>query len=107
MLPDDVYTLLDNLIAFTFRNEDELRHLSRSGLIDKKSINSFQHLEKRQCIAVGKIPSNYPLFIEVSPQIGALMGEETRKTFTTIKKRTRYSSAKTLRTKETRLVQKQ
>ena len=78
-LPDDVYTLLDNLIAFKFRNEDELQHLSRSGLIDQKSINALQHLEKRQCIAVGKISSNYPLFIEVSPQTGALMGGETRK----------------------------
>jgi len=78
-LPDDVYTLLDNLIAFTFRNEDELRHLSRSGLIDQKSINALQHLEKRQCIAVGKISSNYPLFIEVSSQSGALMGGETRR----------------------------
>jgi hypothetical protein len=77
-LPDDVYTLLDNLIAFTFRNEDELRHLSRSGLIDQKSINALQHLERRQCIAVGKISSNYPLFIEVTPQTGALMGGETR-----------------------------
>jgi hypothetical protein len=40
-LPDDVYTLLDNLIAFTFRNEDELRQLSRPGLIDQKSINAL------------------------------------------------------------------
>jgi hypothetical protein len=78
-LPDDVYTLLDNLIAFTFRNEDELRHLSRSGLIDQKSINALQHLEKQQCIAVGKISSNYPLFLEVRPQMGVLMGGETRR----------------------------
>ncbi|MGZ4947311.1 MAG: ATP-binding protein, partial [Halobacteriota archaeon] len=78
-LPDDVFTLLDNLIAFSFRNEDELRQLAHSGLIDQKSIDALQHLEKRQCIAVGKITSQYPLFLEVQPQKGALMGGETRK----------------------------
>jgi hypothetical protein len=39
----------------------------------------LQHLEKRQCIAVGKITSQYPLFLEIQPQIGALMGGETRR----------------------------
>jgi len=78
-LPEDVFALLDNLIAFSFKNEDELRQLAHSGLIDQKSINALQHLEKQQCIAVGKITSQYPLFIEIQSQIGALMGGETRK----------------------------
>jgi hypothetical protein len=78
-LPDDVFALLDNLIAFSFRNEDELRQLARSGLIDQKSINTLPHLEKQQCIAVGKITSQYPLFLEIQPQADALMGGETRK----------------------------
>jgi hypothetical protein len=55
-----VFALLDNLIAFCFRNEDELRQLARSGLIDQKSINALQHLKKQQGIAVGKITSQYP-----------------------------------------------
>jgi hypothetical protein len=78
-LPDDVFTLLDNLVAFSFRNEDELRQLARSGLIDQKSINALQHLEKQQCIAVGTITSQYPLFNEIQPQTGVLMGGEARK----------------------------
>jgi hypothetical protein len=78
-LPDDIFALLDNLIAFSFRNEDELRQLAHSGLIDHKSINALQHLEKQQCIAVGKITSQYPLFLEIRPQTGAVMGGETRK----------------------------
>src|SRR5208337_3560385 len=78
-LPDDVFASLDNLIAFSFRNDDELRQLARSGLIDQKSINALQHLEKQQCIAVGKITSQYPLFVEIQPQTGVLMGGETRK----------------------------
>jgi len=59
-LPDEVFTLLDNLVAFTFRNEDELRQLAKSGLINLKSIYALKHLESRQCVAVGNITSNYP-----------------------------------------------
>jgi hypothetical protein len=69
-LPDDVFALLDNLIAFSFRNEDELRQLAHSGLIDQKTANALQHLEKQQCIGVGKITSQYPLFLEIQPQTG-------------------------------------
>jgi len=78
-LPDEVFTLLDNLIVFMFRNEDELGQLAKSELIDLKSINALKHLESRQCIVVGNATSNYPVFIEVSPQIGVVMGGETRR----------------------------
>jgi len=78
-LPDEVFTLLDNLIAFMFRNEDELRQLAKSGLVDLKSIYALKHLESRQCIVVGNVTSNYPVFVEVNPQVGVVMGGETRK----------------------------
>jgi hypothetical protein len=78
-LPDEVYTLLDNLIAFMFKNEDELRQLAKSGFIDIKSINALKHLETKQCIVIGSVTSNYPIFVEVNPQAGVMMGGETRK----------------------------
>lgn len=78
-LPDEVYTLLDNLLAFTFKNEDELRQLSKSGFIDQKSIYALKHLESRQCVIVGNVTSNFPVFVEISPQTGVMMGGETRK----------------------------
>ncbi len=78
-LPDEVYTLLDNLVAFTFKNEDELKQLAKSGLVDTKSINALKHLEKKQCVAVGNITSGYPVFLEITPQPGVVMGGETRK----------------------------
>lgn len=81
-LPDEVFTLLDNLVAFMFRNEDELRQLAKSGLIDGKSISALKNLEPRQCIIVGNLTSNYPIFIEVNPQSGVMMGGETRKLIT-------------------------
>lgn len=78
-LPDEVFTLLDNLIAFTFRNEDELRQLAKSGLIDTGTVNALKNLENRQCVAVGGITSNYPIFLEVKAQSGVVMGGESRK----------------------------
>jgi hypothetical protein len=78
-LPDEVYTLLDNLIAFMFRNEDELRQLAKSGLIDLRSVQALKHLEPRQCLVVGNVTSNYPIFIEIQPQKGVMMGGETRR----------------------------
>jgi len=78
-LPDEVFTLLDNLMAFMFRNEDELRQLAKAGLVDLKSINALRHLENRQCIVVGNITSSYPVFVEVNPQTDVVMGGETRK----------------------------
>jgi hypothetical protein len=78
-LPDEVYTLLDNLVAFMFKNEDELRQLAKSGFIDTMSINALKHLENKQCVVVGNVTSNYPVFIEVNPQTDVVMGGETRK----------------------------
>jgi hypothetical protein len=78
-LPDEVYTLLDNLVAFMFKNEDELKQLAKSGLIDTKSIYALKHLENRQCVVIGNVTSNYPVFVEVSPQADVVMGGETRK----------------------------
>ena len=78
-LPDEVFTLLDNLIAFMFRNEDELKQLAKSGLIDADSINAIKNLESRQCIAVGNITSNYPIFLKVGSESGVVMGGESRK----------------------------
>jgi hypothetical protein len=78
-LPDEVYTLLDNLVAFMFKNEDELRQLAKSGFIDTKSIDALKHLESKQCVVVGNVTSNYPVFIEVNPQTDVVMGGETRR----------------------------
>jgi hypothetical protein len=78
-LPNEVYSLLDNLIAFMFRNEDDLRQLAKCGFVDYDSISALKHLENRQCIAIGNITSLYPLFVEINPQIGVEMGGETKK----------------------------
>lgn len=78
-LPDEVFTLLDNLLVFMFRNEEELKHLAKSGLIDMRSLGALKNLEPKQCLAVGNITSNYPIFLEVDPQAGVMMGGESRR----------------------------
>jgi hypothetical protein len=78
-LPDEVFTLLDNMITFGFRNEDELRQVAKSGLVDTLTTEVLRNLEARQCLAIGKITSNYPLFLEIIPQSGVMMGGESRK----------------------------
>jgi hypothetical protein len=78
-LPDEVFTLLDNMITFGFRNEAELKQLAKSGLIDTLDTDVLRNLENKQCLAVGKITSNYPLFLEIIPQSGVVMGGESRK----------------------------
>jgi hypothetical protein len=53
-LPDDVFALLDNLIAFSCRNEDELRQLARSGLVDQKSITALSTSKSSSALQSGK-----------------------------------------------------
>jgi hypothetical protein len=78
-LPDEVFTLLDNVLVFMFRNEEELKHLAKTGLIDIKSLGALKNLEPKQCLAVGGITSNYPIFLEVNAQSGVVMGGESRR----------------------------
>ena len=62
-----------------FRNEEELRELAKSGLIDVRSMDALNNLEQKQCLAVGNITAGYPLFLKVNPQTGVMMGGESRR----------------------------
>jgi len=78
-LPDEVFTLLDNVIVFMFRNEEELKQLAKSGFIDMRSLDALKNLEQKQCLAVGNITTGYPIFLEIGPQTGVMMGGESRR----------------------------
>ena len=78
-LPDEVFSQLDNLVAFTFKNEHELNRLARTGKVDSKTLDVLKNLQPRQCIAVGSITNEFPVFAEVSPENGVLMGGDTRR----------------------------
>ena len=59
--------------------EDELTQPAKSGLIDTGTANALKNLENKQCVAVGSITSNYPIFLEVKAQSGVVMGGESRR----------------------------
>jgi uncharacterized protein len=77
-LPDEVFSQLDNLIAFQFKNEKELNELSRSGKTDSKTLDVLKSLETGQCILVGDITKEFPIFAQIRPQTDVIMGGETR-----------------------------
>ncbi|MEP0825015.1 MAG: DUF87 domain-containing protein [Nitrososphaera sp.] len=78
-LPDEVFSQLDNLIAFCFKNENELNHLARTGKVDSKTLDVLKNLQPRQFIAVGSITNEFPIFAEGTPERGVRMGGDTRR----------------------------
>jgi len=79
-LPDEAFSQLDNnMIAFLFKNENEINRLARTGKVDSKTLGVLKNLQPRQCIAVGGITNEFPIFAEINPEIGVAMGGETRR----------------------------
>ena len=78
-MPEELYSLGDNFIVFPFKNEDTLRHLSKAGMVDMETLEVVKHLKQRQCIMVGRLTENFPVFLEILPQAGVEMGGETRR----------------------------
>jgi len=77
-LPDEVFSLVDNLISFRFKSDKILNHLARTGMIDFDSIKALRILDDRQCLVVGNFTNNFPLYLEILPQSGVGMAGETR-----------------------------
>lgn len=77
-LPDEIYTLLDNLVGFLILNETDLNHIARSGKIDLETIATLKLLEQGKCMMVGRATANYPLFVHITPVSNVVMGGETK-----------------------------
>jgi len=77
-LPDEIYTLLDNLVGFVILNEGDLKHIARSGKIDVETIATLKLLEQGKCMVVGRATGNYPLFVEITAVPNVVMGGETK-----------------------------
>ncbi len=78
-LPDEVFSLCDNVVAFMFHNEDDLKQIAKARMMDMNTVGILRNLENRQCMAIGRITSNYPIFIEIMNQEGVMMAGETKK----------------------------
>lgn len=76
-LPDEVFSLADNLISFRFKSEKVLAHLAKTGMVDSDTIKTLSNLQPKQCLAVGNFTRSFPLFLEIDRQEGVSMDGET------------------------------
>jgi hypothetical protein len=78
-LPGEVFSLCDNVISFSFHNQDDLRQVARAKVVDEETLNLLRHLERGQCVVVGEISGNFPLMISVTSIGDVMVGGETRR----------------------------
>jgi len=77
-LPDEVFSLADNLISFRFKSEKILSHLSKTGMVDSDTIKTLSNLQPKQCLVVGNFTNSFPILLEIDGQEGVLMDGETK-----------------------------
>lgn len=77
-LPDEVFSLADNLVSFRFKSEKILTHLAKTGMVDIDTIQTLSNLQPKQCLTVGTFTNSFPLLLEVDRQDNVLMAGETR-----------------------------
>ena len=77
-LPDELYANIDNIVSFLFKNEKELNHVGRTGLLDVDTLSLLKTLEQQQCLVVGEFTNGFPLFVKILRQDGVQMRGETR-----------------------------
>ena len=78
-LPDELYANIDNIVSFLFKNEKELNHVGRTGLLDVDTLSLLKTLEQQQCLVVGEFTNGFPLFVKILRQDGVQMKGETRR----------------------------
>ena len=78
-LPDELFANIDNIISFLFKNEKDLNHLGRAGLLDNSTLSLLKTLERQQCLVIGEFTNDFPLFVKILKQDGVQMKGETRK----------------------------
>lgn len=80
-LPDEVFSLCDNLISFKFENEDDLKQISKAKMIDIETLRLLKNIELYQCLIIGNLTEDFPILIKVTPQKDVMMGGETQRLF--------------------------
>lgn len=80
-LPDEVFSLCDNLISFKFENEDDLKQISKAKMIDLETLKLLKNVEFFQCLIIGDLTKDFPILVTITPQEGVMMGGETQKLF--------------------------
>lgn len=80
-LPDEAYSLCDNLISFAFHNTDDLKALSKAKMIDIETLQLLRSIEFQKALTIGNITSEFPIIVDIHPEKGVMMGGETEELF--------------------------
>ena len=80
-LPDEVFSLCDNLIVFKFENDDDLRRISKAKMIDLETLKLLKNVEFFQCLIIGDLTRDFPIIVTITPQKDVMMGGETQRLF--------------------------
>jgi len=77
-LPEEVFSLCDNLIAFKLQNSEDLKQVSRVKMVDPETLQLIRSAENYCCLVTGSLTNDFPLLIRITPEGGVRMGGETR-----------------------------
>lgn len=80
-LPDEVYSLCDNLVSFSFHNEDDLKQLSKAKMIDLDTLQILQSIEFQSALIIGNITDEFPILVDIGSERNVMMGGETEELF--------------------------
>jgi hypothetical protein len=80
-LPDEVFSLCDNLVSFKFENEDDLKQISKAKMIDLETLKLLKSIEFFQCLIIGDLTNDFPILVKVTSQKDVMMGGETQQLF--------------------------
>jgi hypothetical protein len=80
-LPDEVFSLCDNLVSFKFENEDDLKQISKAKMIDLETLKLLKNIEFFQCLIIGDMTNDFPILVDITPQKDVMMGGETQRLF--------------------------
>ena len=80
-LPDEVFSLCDNLISFKFENMDDLKQISKAKMIDLDTLKLLKNIEFFQCLIIGDLTNDFPILVGITPQKEVMMGGETQRLF--------------------------
>jgi hypothetical protein len=78
-LPDEIFSLCDNLIVFRLQNAEDLKQISRVKMVDFETVQLLRNLEDRCCMIIGNLTNDFPLLVRVLPENGVKMGGETER----------------------------
>ncbi len=80
-LPDEVFSLCDNIFSFAFQNQDDLRAIGKAKMIDEATLKIIRNLEPRHCLIIGSVTKDFPIVIKVTEEHDIEFGGETERLF--------------------------